>query len=479
MNRNRKLLSSFRVLLGLIVFGGSLGSTSISAQAASAEASSAAVEEPAPGPSSSVNYEALNLFSEVLNHLRNEYVEPLDDKELLYGAVKGMLRELDPHSAFMPPRIYDEMQVKTRGSFAGLGIEVSVGESGFIEVIAPIDDTPASKAGIKARDQIIEICPDEPPEEWEEECSSTQKMTLGEAVGLMRGKKGTSITIKVFRDGLDEPKSFTIVRDIIKTASVQVRMLEPGYGYVRISSFQERTGFELRKALSELREEGGELSGLILDLRDNPGGLLTQAVDVADLWLDGGLVVYTKGRLKREEFEYQAQRGGTEPSYPMVVLINGGSASASEIVAGALQDHDRALVLGSQSFGKGSVQTVYRLADGSGVKITTALYYTPAGRSIQEVGIEPDIVTETAVPVVMRGHPRRSREKDLQGHFTQEKAVEVDGNDEDKAKEAEEEEEKDAQLARGLEVLKSWTYFERFYQSDAPPGEGEASSDDG
>jgi carboxyl-terminal processing protease len=250
---------------------------------------------------------------------------------------------------------------------------------------------------------------------------------------------------------------------------VHSRLLEPGYGYVRISSFQERTGSDLRKALATLKEEeDGPLRGLVLDLRDNPGGLLAQAVNVVDLWLTEGLVVYTKGRVEREELEYYAENNGTEPFYPMVILINAGSASASEIVAGALQDHNRALVLGTQSFGKGSVQTVYRMADGSGVKITTALYYTPAGRSIQEVGIAPDIVVEATrmVPTTPPRHYQRAREKDLQGHFTQEDAK--DEKEKDVQEEGEDVGEKaakdlpDPQLGRSLEVLKSWIYFDRF-----------------
>jgi len=422
-----------------------------------------AAKEKAPTPDALEDYEALNLFSEVLHRLRSEYVEELDDEELIYGAVRGMLRELDPHSVFMPPSVYEDMQVKTRGSFAGLGIEVSISDDSFIQVIAPIDDTPASRVGIKALDKIVAICPTEVPEDWTDECRSTHNMTLAEAVGLMRGKKGTALRILVMREAFDEPQNFTIVRDIIKTASVHSRMLEPGYGYVRISSFQERTGLDLRKAMADLKkEEGGPLKGLVLDLRDNPGGLLGQGVSVTDLWLDSGIVVYTKGRIQREELQYHAEEKGTEPFYPMVVLINEGSASASEIVAGALQDHHRALVLGVQSFGKGSVQTVYRMGDGSGVKITTALYYTPAGRSIQEVGIAPDIVVGSTPMVPAERRFRRSREKDLRGHFTQQDAMDSEKKEAEESAEGETAESPDPQLARSLEVLKSWIYFDRF-----------------
>lgn len=473
----------FMLFISVAIAGLTLATGSISWAADGIQPS--AQKEQAPStPKALENYEALNLFSEVLHHLRSEYVEELDEEKLIYGAVRGMLRELDPHSVFMPPKIYEDMQDKTRGSFAGLGIEVSVGEDNFIEVIAPISDTPASRAGIEARDKIVEICPTEVPEDWEEECRSTRGMSLAEAVALMRGKKGSEITIFIMRSDFDEPKSFTIERDIIKTASVTSRVLEPGYGYVRISSFQQRTSLDLRKALAGLKEEeGGALRGLILDLRDNPGGLLAQAVDVANLWIDEGLVVYTKGRVKSEELEYHADDSGTESFYPMVVLINAGSASASEIVAGALQDHQRALVLGTQSFGKGSVQTIYRMADGSGVKITTALYYTPAGRSIQEVGIAPDMVVESTPMVPLkRRHYERAREKDLQGHFTQKDARDPEkqkGLDDSEGADKKEKAEKrqDPQLARSLEVLKSWIYFERF-QIDPMLGEVKGEDED-
>jgi len=298
-------------------------------------------------------------------------------------------------------------------------------------------------------------------------------MTLFEAVQLMRGKKDTEITIHILREGLAEAMEVTIVRDVVKVASTDGRMLEPGYGYVRVRSFQERTASEVETEVAKLVAESTDgLRGLVLDLRDNPGGLLEQAVRVADRWLSGGLVVYTQGREESQRQEYLAHPSPADGDYPLVVLVNGGSASASEIVAGALQDHHRALVLGVASFGKGSVQTVFPLEGGSGLRLTTALYYTPSGRSIQEVGIVPDIVVEHAVPLASSSPRRRVREADLEGHFTHEEAesgeAQAEDADEDGADSDDEDEladasriEDDAQLLRALEVLKSWDYFDR------------------
>lgn len=417
-------------------------------------------------------YEDLNLFTSVLNLVRKNYVEPVDETELIEGAVRGMLSTLDPHSSYLAPDVYKEMQIDTKGEFAGLGIEIAKRRDGFIEVISPIDGTPAARAGIKARDRIVGICPTKPPEEWSDPCRPTKGMTLVEAVKLMRGRKGTRITIQIDREGFEMPQPYTIVRDTVKIVSVDHSMLEEGYGLVRLRAFQERTGRDLRDSLESLQEEnGGPLAGLVLDLRDNPGGLLDQAVEVADVWLADGLVVYTKGRVESQRHEFRAHAEDTEGGYPIVVLVNAGTASASEIVAGALQDQDRALVLGTRTFGKGSVQTIIPLEDGSGLRLTTALYYTPGDRSIQEVGIEPDIVVENAGDEVARREAqRRVREADLEGHFTQEDADPDDetGLDEPVPPEAvpgaaaaEETEPEDAQLRRAVEVLKSWRYFER------------------
>ena len=446
------------------------------------------------GPVSAARYEDLSLFTSVLHLVRRNYVEEVDESQLIRGAVRGMLAELDPHSAYMDPDAHKEMQIDTKGEFHGLGIEISKRRDGFIEVVAPIDGTPAAHAGIRAKDQIVAICPTEPPADWKgEECHSTKNMTLFDAVKLMRGKRGSTITIRIFRDGFDRPQPYTIARDVVKVASVDGRALEPGYGYVRIRAFQERTDTDLQKMLEKVRKDaGGNLQGLILDLRDDPGGLLDQAVRVADTWLSDGLIVYTKGRVESQQQEFRAHPDGDEGSYPMVVLVNAGSASASEIVAGALQDQGRALVLGAHTFGKGSVQTVFPLEDGSGLRLTTALYYTPSGRSIQEVGIAPDIEVETPLDAPQAqaapeddesAHPLR--ERDLEKHFEHRQADPEDpgasapppAKDKDKDKEkgkaeppqaqAPAAEKPDVQLARGLEVLKSWTYFEKLRDAKA------------
>jgi carboxyl-terminal processing protease len=420
------------------------------------------------GLAEAARYEDLGLFTNVLHIVRKNYVEEVDEKALVQGAVRGMLTELDPHSSYLDPSAHKEMQIDTKGEFHGLGIEISKRRDGFIEVVAPIEGTPAHSAGVRARDQIVEICPTEPPAEWEgEECGATDTMTLFEAVKLMRGPKGSKITIMLYREGFERPLPYTIVRDVVKVASVDGRLLEAGYGYLRVRSFQERTAEDLSEKLTSLRDEaGGPLKGLVLDLRDNPGGLLDQAVRVADLWLNEGLIVYTQGRVESQRHEFQARNEGLEGSYPMVVLVNAGSASASEIVAGALQDHHRALVLGISTFGKGSVQTVYPLEDGSGLRLTTALYYTPSGRSIQEVGVEPDIQVASLEPQEAdEGHDserRPLRERDLRRHFTQEEAApEPESGDSSDATVVD----ADVQLARGLEVLKSWSYFERLHQA--------------
>jgi carboxyl-terminal processing protease len=326
-----------------------------------------------------------------------------------------------------------------------------------------------------ARDLIVKICPTEVPEDWEDDCRSTKSMTLFEAVSLMRGKRGTEITIEIFRQGFSGPEPFSVVRDIVKVVSVSGKLLEPGYGYVRVRAFQESSVEELESALVEIHIEAGEpLEGLVLDLRDNPGGLLDQAVRIADLWLSDGLIVYTKGRRENQRQDFLAHDEETEPGYPIAVLVNGGSASASEIVAGALQDQRRALIVGQDTFGKGSVQTVFPLEGDHGLRLTTALYYTPAGRSIQEVGISPDIVV-ARVAEIPSAHPRRRmRESDLEGHFTQgdadpealtDEAIEAEGEE----SEASDDEVTDNQLDRAVEVLKSWTYFEQLRENRPTP----------
>ena len=425
------------------------------------------------GSLAATRYEDLSVFTSVLNLVRRNYVEPVEEGELVQGAVRGMLADLDPHSSFLDADAYKEMQVDTKGEFHGLGIEISKRKDGYVEVVSPIEGTPAAQAGIRARDQITAICPTEKPEDWTEPCRSSKNLTLFEAVNLMRGKKGSKITIEILREGFERPQPFEITRDVVKVESVSGRMLEPHYAYVRLRAFQEHTDKDLEETLASMHGESGEpFQGLVLDLRDNPGGLLDQAVKVADSWLKDGLVVYTKGRAESQRQEFRAHEDGTEPSYPIVVLVNEGTASASEIVAGALQDHGRALVIGAKTFGKGSVQTVYPLEGGAGLRLTTALYYTPAGRSIQEVGISPDIPVQPVV-VAEAGEslPSRIRERDLEGHFTQGDAAPKTQREAPESLLPEQQlaGEGDVPLARAVEVLKSWTYFERLKRApDAP-----------
>ncbi len=433
-------------------------------------------------------YEDLSLFTSVMNLVRRNYVEEVDETNLIRGALRGMLAELDPHSTYMDPESHKEMQIDTKGEFHGLGIEISKRRDGYIEVVSPIDGTPAARAGVRARDQIVAICPTEKPADWTEDCKATKSMTLFDAVKLMRGKRGTAITIRIYRDGFERPQPYTIMRDVVKVASVEGRVLEPGYGYIRLRSFQERTASDLEKTLATVRKQaGGSLRGLVLDLRDDPGGLLDQAVRVADLWVGDGVIVQTKGRVESQQQDFKGQQVGTEPEYPLVVLVNAGSASASEIVAGALQDHGRALLVGTQTFGKGSVQTVFPLEDGSGLRLTTALYYTPSGHSIQEVGITPEITIENppppppshaAVEAKDGEAAKPMRERDLDKHFSHGDAEPGSdsaappatpksdaGEDEDEGDGASSSDgplppSEDLQLARGLEVLKGWASFE-------------------
>jgi carboxyl-terminal processing protease len=327
--------------------------------------------------------EELRTFAEVFGRIKSDYVEPVDDKTLLESAIRGMLSGLDPHSAYLDDEEYRDLQVGTSGEFGGLGIEVGM-EDGFVKVISPIDDTPAQRAGLQAGDLIVRI--DEKP---------VKGMTLNDAVNLMRGKAGTKIELTIMRDGADNPFKVEIVRDIIHVASVKSRTLDPGYGYLRVSHFQSRTTEDLLKAVAELKGENeGKLKGVVLDLRNNPGGVLNSAVGVSDAFLDEGLIVYTRGRVEDSELKFKAGPDDVLEGAPLIVLVNGGSASASEIVAGALQDHKRALIMGTPTFGKGSVQTIVPIDDSTALKLTTARYYTPSGRSIQAEGIAPDIVLE-------------------------------------------------------------------------------------
>ena len=326
-------------------------------------------------------YDELRTFTEVFGRIKRDYVEPVTDKKLLEDAIKGMLAGLDPHSAYLDVEQYKDLKEGTTGQFGGLGIEVTM-ENGFVKVVSPIDDTPAQRAGMKAGDLVVRL--DEKP---------VKGMTLGEAVKIMRGEPGSDILLTVIREGEEAPLKVTITRAIIKVKSVKTKLLEKDYGYLRISSFQSRTGPGVVDAVIKLKKENeGDLKGLVLDLRNNPGGVLNAAVEVSDAFLEKGLIVYTEGRIKNSEMRFNAAPGDIVNGIPVVVLINAGSASASEIVAGALQDHKRAIIMGEKSFGKGSVQTILPTSGNAAVKLTTARYYTPSGRSIQAEGIEPDII---------------------------------------------------------------------------------------
>ncbi len=358
-------------------------------------------------PEKPLPMQQLRAFAEIFGRIKKDYVEPVDDRTLLEYAIRGMLSGLDPHSSYMNEQEFKELQEGTQGEFGGLGIEVGM-EDGFIKVIAPIDDTPAQHAGVLAGDLIIRI-----------DDSPVKGMSLEEAVGLMRGKPGSEITLTIMREGEEKPLKMTLKRAVIKVASVKSRMLEPGFGYVRLSHFQSRTTEEMLKQISQLKEQaGGGLSGLVLDLRNNPGGVLNGAVAVSDAFLSEGRIVYTEGRAEDSRLEFKAAPDDILEGAPMVVLVNGGSASASEIVAGALQDQHRAVIMGSRTFGKGSVQTIIPVNQHAALKLTTARYFTPSGRSIQAEGIVPDILLD---PVEVKAGSKpdigRIKEADLSRHL--------------------------------------------------------------
>ena len=351
--------------------------------------------------------EELRVFAEVFGRIKQDYVEPVDDRKLLNYAIEGMLSGLDPHSAYLDEDDYRDIRVGTSGQFGGLGIEVGM-ENGFVKVIAPIDDTPAQRAGVLAGDLIIRL--DDQP---------IKGMTLDEAVKLMRGKPGTKIRLTVVREGTDKPIVIEVVRDIIKTVSVKQRMLEPGFGYVRLSQFQARTPEDMLTAIGALkRKASGKLKGLVLDLRNNPGGVLNAAVAVSDAFLTSGTIVYTEGRIRDSQLKFKAAPDDVLEGAPIIVLVNGGSASASEIVAGALQDHKRAVIMGQQTFGKGSVQTIVPVNERTAVKLTTARYFTPNGRSIQAEGIVPDIELGNVRLTAGEESSARLKEADLARHLS-------------------------------------------------------------
>jgi len=409
----------------------------------------------------SSTYKSLKIFNEVLDIVEKNYVEEVKQKKLIDEAVNGMIKSLDPHSAYLTPDQYKELQVDTSGTFGGLGIVISM-QNDQLTVVSPIEDTPAFKAGLKAGDRIMKI-----------DGQITKGMSIQDAVKKMRGPENTKVTLTILRKDMKEPKDYEITRAVIKIKSVKHNVYDDSIGYIRISAFQESTVDELKKALQQVNGKAKDLKGIVIDVRNNPGGLLDQAVKASDAFLKSGTIVSTKGRVKAIESKFVARDDGSEPACPMVVLVNEGTASASEILSGALQDNGRAIVLGMPTFGKGSVQTVIPLEDGSALKLTTAKYYTPKGRSIQAEGIKPDIVVE---PIRVAEGPENAeahmlREKDLKGHIRGDREDEqkpakgkdkAPGTEKDKDKGKEKTDlQKDNQLKSAVDILKSWEVFKR------------------
>lgn len=398
------------------------------------------------------DYEQLNLFSDALYLIQNNYVEKVEMRTLIQGAMKGMLSELDPHSEYLTAEMFAELEIETKGQFSGLGIEITVKDD-IITIIAPIADTPADRAGIQAGDKIIKI-----------DGRFIKDMTTMDAVKMMRGEKGSQITIAVMRGNQSTPLEFTLTREIIEIDSVKDHYHGAGIGYIRIAQFQEKTDQELRHALQKLNDESDTgLSGLVLDLRNNPGGLLDQAIKVADLFLDSGDIVSTRGRNQQENAVYRATNiaGEEQGRYPIIVLVNGGSASAAEIVAGALQDQKRALIMGTQSFGKGSVQSLIELSDKSGLRLTTARYFTPNGTSIQARGITPDIQIEQAI--WSEAQKSQIREQDLDNHFeTPDNGSAIEPPTTPHTQES------DYQLLRALDLLRGWQQLKELTVATKP-----------
>lgn len=412
------------------------------------------------GTKVSPDYRELKLFRQVMEIVRKNYVKEVTDKELIQGAVSGMLQSLDPHSSYLTEEMFKELQVETKGEFGGLGIEITI-DGGILTVVSPIEDTPAFKAGIKPGDKIIKINGEQ-----------TKNITLHSAVQQMRGPKGTKVTLTIMREGFKKLKDFAITRDIIHVHSVKKEALEPGYGYVKIVSFQETTDTDLMAAIKDLenndlikgsdkksKKDDEKLKGLILDLRNDPGGLLDQAVKVSNLFVDKGLIVYTDGRVKDQRMEFRASPAGTHYKFKLAVLINEGSASASEIVAGALQDHERALILGTKSFGKASVQTIIPLDNGSGLRLTTAYYYTPKGRHIQKTGIIPDVDLKTEIQKkeeeeIAAEDAKNSKKNEKRSRFSKETKADL---------------ENDIVIQKALEWLKSDVSVKKYKQEHEKP----------
>ena len=390
----------------------------------------------------------IRTFTEIFSKIKDDYVEDVDDKKLLENAIRGMLQGLDPHSTYLDEDAYKELQEGTSGEFGGLGIEVGY-EDGFVKVISPIDGTPAQRAGIKAGDLIIRL-----------DNKSVKGISLMEAVKMMRGKPGSKITLTIVREGENKPFEISIVRDIITVENIKTETIEPGFTYVRISNFQTHTVDDLKKGLIKLKNENNNnIKGLILDLRNNPGGLLNAAVGVSDLFLNNGLIVYTEGRIKDSKLKFNAKPSEMLKDTPIIILVNGGSASASEIVAGALQDHKRAVIMGEKTFGKGSVQTILPMNDRTALKLTTARYYTPSGRSIQASGIEPDMIVKNIEFDLKKDIQNNGliKESDLSGHLDNKKS----NDDEEKEENINNALliENDYQLYEALNVLKGLSIY--------------------
>ncbi|MBK68278.1 MAG: peptidase S41 [Legionellales bacterium] len=390
----------------------------------------------------------IRTFTEIFSKIKDDYVEDVDDKKLLENAIRGMLQGLDPHSTYLDEDAYKELQEGTSGEFGGLGIEVGY-EDGFVKVISPIDGTPAQRAGIKAGDLIIRL-----------DNKSVKGISLMEAVKMMRGKPGSKITLTIVREGENKPFEISIVRDIITVENIKTETIEPGFTYIRISNFQTHTVDDLKKGLIKLKNENNNnIKGLILDLRNNPGGLLNAAVGVSDLFLNNGLIVYTEGRIKDSKLKFNAKPSEMLKDTPIIILVNGGSASASEIVAGALQDHKRAVIMGEKTFGKGSVQTILPMNDRTALKLTTARYYTPSGRSIQASGIEPDMIVKNIEFDLKKDIQNNGliKESDLSGHLDNKKS----NDDEEKEENINNALliENDYQLYEALNVLKGLSIY--------------------
>jgi carboxyl-terminal processing protease len=394
-------------------------------------------------------YKEIKTFNEVLDMVQKNYVEEIDSSVLIQGAINGMIKSLDPHSAFMTPDIYKELEVETQGRFGGIGIEITILKD-VLTVVSPIEDTPAFKAGVKSGDQIIKI-----------DGKSTKDITIMEAVKKLRGPKDSKVTVTILRENMTQPKDIVLTRAVIQIKSVKSKTFDDHIGYIRIASFHERTSDDLRKALADVSAKTTPMKGLVLDLRNDPGGLLNQAIEVSDMFLKSGMIVSTRGRAKNMETKTMARdNGGKEVTVPMVVLVNEGTASAAEIVAGALQDNGRALIVGTQTFGKASVQTVIPLENGSALKLTTARYYTPNGRSIQAEGIKPDIIVKLVKPAEEPENPleERLREKDLKGHIkpAKEDGTQLEENNKVDGLKEVSDLTKDNQLKTAIDILKSW-----------------------